>query len=96
MDETNFPGKLLCRSTSSHSPFCFARCERAGINSRASRIVRSSTDTDNNTGCNIGRETPTDRRESNLTGRNDKPPVSSGDGGGGGLSAYFLMPVLQM
>jgi hypothetical protein len=43
----------------------------------------SNSHTDNNSGCNIDRETPTPQYEHNLNNRNDKSPVSSGLGGDG-------------
>ena len=56
------------------------------VNIDTSHVVGNSH-TDNNSGCNIGTETPTHRYEHNLNSRKNKSPVWSGLGGNDGPSA---------
>ena len=67
------------------------------VNIDTSHVVGNSH-TDNNSGCNIGTETPTHRYEHNLNSRKNKSLVSSGlgSGGGGGLCAFLRLTVAQI
>ena len=63
------------------------------VNIDTSHVVGNSH-TDNNSGCNIGTETPTHRYEHNLNIRKNNSPVWSGLGGDG-PSAFLLVAQIE-